>query len=270
MPLSCAAVVHTLGLITRLVFHVDAWIEASLLAVLLAAAWVVGFRIGRRRRDRGDRTGMGKVGEATLTLMALLLGFSFAVSLQKHDARRLAIVADSNAIGDFYTAASMLKEPVRSQLHDVIRDYAKHRFDLVEAHTSEAELQAALKEVAAMQNRMTELVRQALDAGDTATATPIVTTLNGVTSMHASRLSTYRDVLPGSVVVLLFVASIAAIALLGLHDGTEPMGHLKSDAIFIVLIVCCVYVTLDLNQAHRGMIQVSQEPMVKLIESMGP
>jgi hypothetical protein len=253
-----------------IVLYIDAWIQSLVLVALLACAWKIGFRVGRQRRDRGDQSGMGKVGEATLTLMALLLGFSFAVSLQKHDARRLAVVADSNAIGDFYTAACVLKEPVRTQLLTLIRQYAEQRLALVESNSNAKQLDAALDEAAAMQNRMTELVRHALDSGDIAAANPIVMTLNEVTSNHASRLSAYRDVLPWSVVLLLFIAAIVAIGLLGMHSGTEPTGHLASDAMFIVLIVCCVYVTIDLNQAHRGLIQVSQEPMERLIRSMGP
>ncbi len=258
-----------IGVIMGLVLYIDAWIQALALAALLASAWLVGFRIGRKRRDRGDPSGMGKVGEATLTLMALLLGFSFAVSLQKHDARRLSIVGDSNAIGDFYSAAYMLKEPVRTPLLALIKQYAEHRLALVESNNNTERLEAGLTEAAAMQNRMSDLVRKALDSGDTAVATPVVNTLNEVTSAHATRLSAYRDVLPWSVVVLLFVASIAAIGLLGMQSGSEPTGHRRSDALFIFLIVACVYVTIELNQANKGMIQVSQEPLQRLIQSMG-
>jgi hypothetical protein len=38
--------------------------------------------------------------------------------------------ADSNAIGDFYTCASSLKEPARTKLQAVIRQYAQARLDL--------------------------------------------------------------------------------------------------------------------------------------------
>ena len=47
------------------------------------------------------------------------------MALGRHDQRRLAVIAESNAIGDYYTCASLLKEPQRNQLQSVIRDYAQ-------------------------------------------------------------------------------------------------------------------------------------------------
>ena len=38
---------------------------------------------------------------------------------------------------------------------------------------------------------------------------------------------------------------------------------------FVVLVGLVVWVTLDLNQPHRGVITVSQEPLQRLLEGMG-
>ena len=46
----------------------------------------------------------------------MLLAFSFSMSLVKHEQRRQMVVTDSNAIGDFYTCVSLLKEPQREKL----------------------------------------------------------------------------------------------------------------------------------------------------------
>ena len=81
----------------------------------MLAAWRIGWRMGRALRGR-EGVKPSKFDDASMALLGLLLAFSFGMSIAKHDQRRLAVVADANAIGDFYTCASLLKEPTRTRL----------------------------------------------------------------------------------------------------------------------------------------------------------
>ena len=72
------------------------------------------------RARYGDCEG-SKFDDASLAFIGLLLAFTFGMSLAKHDHRRDMMVADSNAIGDFYTCARMLKETVQTKLQTVVR-----------------------------------------------------------------------------------------------------------------------------------------------------
>jgi len=60
--------------------------------------------------NRRAKAAVSKFLDASLAVLGLLLAFTFSTALVKHDQRRLMVVADSNAIGDFYTCASLLKE----------------------------------------------------------------------------------------------------------------------------------------------------------------
>jgi hypothetical protein len=100
------------------------------IALGMLAAWKVGFLMGGRLRRKGGGREPSKFDDASMALLGLLLAFTFGVSISKHDQRRLAVVADSNAIGDFYTCATLLKEPVRTELQNVIREYAELRVGL--------------------------------------------------------------------------------------------------------------------------------------------
>jgi hypothetical protein len=51
----------------------------------------------------------------------------------------MMVVGDANAIGDFYTCASLLKEPVRTKLRTVIHDYTSLRVDLAKRRYEESE-----------------------------------------------------------------------------------------------------------------------------------
>jgi hypothetical protein len=251
-------------LMAALLTNVDSWIIAVGLAVMMLLAWWGGWWRGRRHQKEEPSAPGIKFNDASIALLGLLLGFTFSMSLARHEQRRLMVVTDSNAIGDFSTCVSLLKEPVRSQLQAVLRRYIEHRLALVHTGLDEEKLQ----EIQTMQNQMQALVKQAVDAGTPVTV-PLVNTLNEVTSSHASRLSALRDRLPASIVALLVLTAIISMVLMGRHQGSSGNLHLGGTMGFVVLVCVTVWVILDLNQPHRGVIQVSQEPMERLLSGMG-
>jgi hypothetical protein len=186
------------------------------------------------------------------------------MSLSRHDQRRLMVVTDANAIGDFYTCASLRNDPVRGRLQAVVRRYAEYRLAMVSSRLDEERLREAQE----MQSEMQALVKQAVDAGTPVTV-PLVNTLNEVTSSHIARLAAARDRLQASIVALLFLTAVTSMVLMGRHQGTSGDLHLGSTLGFVVLVCMTVWVILDLNQPHQGLIRVSQEPMQRVLAGMG-
>jgi hypothetical protein len=242
----------------------DSWLLAAGAAVVMVAGWWIGWWIGRRqKRDESTAPGI-KFNDASMALLGLLLGFTFSMSLSRHDQRRLMVVTEGNALGDFYTCASLLSDPVRSQLQTVIREYTEYRLALVHSRFDEP----AFQRMQQMQNRMQSLVKQAVDTGTPVTV-PLVNTFNELTSAHIARLAALRDRLHPSVIALLFLAAMVSMVLMGRHQGASGHSHLAGTIGFVALVCLTIWVILDLNQPHRGAIQVSQEPMERVLSSMG-
>jgi hypothetical protein len=250
-----------------IVAQMNAWNVSLALALGMLAAWKVGIRMGDRLRRKGGGKEPSKFDDASMALLGLLLAFTFGISITKHDQRRLAVVADSNAIGDFYTCATLLKDPVRTKLQAVIREYIELRLRLARKTIDDSELESALLRFQQMHSQMTELVAQALSDG-TPIAVSLTNTLNEVTSNHAARLAAIRDRLPASIVVLLLVSSIVTTILISREQGFSASIEIAGTLCFILLVCLAIYVTLDLNQPERGIIVVSQEPLEKLLSSM--
>ena len=62
----------------------------------------IGFRIGRFVQDRTDteiKTLTGSIQASILGLLALLLGFTFSMSMQRYDNRSQALISEANTIG---------------------------------------------------------------------------------------------------------------------------------------------------------------------------
>jgi hypothetical protein len=244
----------------------DIRLVALILVVAMLVAWSIGKLMGERLLRKGA-TKPSKFDDASMALLGLLLAFSFGMSLAKHDQRRLAVVADSNAIGDFYTCASLLKEPSRTKLQAVIREYVQLRVDLARGPFRSSDLESALVKSTQLHTQMTEIVAQALSDG-TPIAVSLTNTLNEVTSNQASRLAAYRDRLPTSILFLLFACSIVTVLLIGREQGAANNSEIAGMLCFIFLVTLAVYVTLDLNQPESGWILVSQEPLERLLSSM--
>jgi hypothetical protein len=244
----------------------DIRIFALALAVAMLAAWRIGQRMGKGLRGE-DNVKPSKFDDASMALLGLLIGFTFGMSIAKHDQRRLAVVADGNAIGDLYTCASLLNGLNRTNLQAVIRQYAQLRLDLVRGQLRAGNLEEALVKFGRMHDQMTALVAQALSDG-TPIAVPLTNTLNAVFSNQASRLAAYRDRLPASIVILLSACAIVTALLIGREQGAEGCTDIAGTFCFILLVTFAVYVILDLNRPETGLIRVSQEPIEQLLLSM--
>jgi len=244
----------------RLFSETSDWVVAAVLAVAMLGGLWAGGRIGRHRSG-GDKT--DKFLDATLAVFGLILAFTFGMSLDKHAKRRAMVVADANAVGDFYNSVSLVKEPARSRLRALVKEYAEHRLALARTPPNEDERQAKLAEVRALHGRMLTEVGAAVDAG-TPVVEPLVGTFNALTSNHTERIAAGRDRLPTPILTLLALSAVGSAYLVGVARGRVGVPA----AMFILLVSAIVGVTLDLNQPARGLITVDQEPMEQALAGM--
>jgi NADH:ubiquinone oxidoreductase subunit 6 (subunit J) len=249
--------------VTEWFFRIDAWITGLVLAAVLTVVWAVA---GRKQAPGGEpRSGPTKGEEAILALLGLLLAFSFGMGMSKHDTRRAMAVDDANAIGDFYTTTRMVGEPTRTALHATVREYVENRLAAMRSSAPVEADDSTLRRSAALQATMVQLVRESIqDESRAPVAVVLIQTLNGLTSSHVRRLMASRDHLPASIVLLLIAASVLGIVILAKNEAPRNASILA----FVALVSALVFVIFDLNQPRRGLIQVSQEPMTRLYESI--
>lgn len=248
-------------------FEIDSWAVATVLGYLMVVGWTLGWRRGGQKALIGKLNTVN-VNEAILALFGLLLGFTFSMSLAKHDQRRLMLVNDSNCIGDFSTCASMLKEPYRGKLLADVKQYLQILLSPFPKITATDAFARKLNELQTLQGDMQTLVSQAVNDGTPITV-PLVNTLNGMSSSHASRLASLRDRLPLEIVLLLSFAAVVTMVLQGQRQGEAGNNLFTPSLGFILLASMVIWVTLDLNQPNRGLINLNKEPLERLLAGLG-
>jgi hypothetical protein len=252
----------------RIFERIDAWAIALCFAVGMVSAWMIGCRRGRRfPSEPGDDSG-SKFVDASVVLLGLLLAFTFSMALGGHEQRRSAVVAESNAIGDFYTCATLLSEPHRSKLQGIIRDYAGALLSSPDEDMTLAQQNASIQRSMEYYSQMTEIVDEANSEGPWI-ALALTNALNNVSSTAAVRFAAYRTRTPWSIVVLLFLSALVPSYLIGEKQGAIKMLHLSGVLSFMILVTAVIFVTLDLDQPHGGMIKVSRNSLARVVQSMG-
>jgi hypothetical protein len=244
----------------------DAAKIASIFAVMMVVALRLGWWLGHSRKIRSSDMTNSQWYGAVLSLLSLLLAFTVNTSIAKQNQRQQLVVADSNAIRDFYTHAGVLNEPAKSKLQELIREYTKLRIDLSQ-RLDEPSFENGMRRSDQIQAQMNDLVAGAVKNG-TPLGAALINAFDGMADRGDARLAANRDRLPTSVVLLLISAALVATLLVGVEEGTSGGRHMLGAAGFIFLVSFTVYVTLDLNQPEQGRITVSQEPIERLFLSM--
>jgi hypothetical protein len=240
---------------------------AMFLAIGMAASWIIGYWIGAKEATPILESAESRLDDASLTLLALLLAFTFGAAMARHEQRRLMVIADANAVGDFYTCASLLNEPLRMQLQTQIRGYTRLRLETAHQGLTAGELDHALHRFQLMQQEMTALVAQAMSNG-TPIAVSLTNALNEVTSAHGSRIGAAEDRLPVVSPLLLVTSALTSAFLVGREAGKLRRMAFAGIVSFILIVTLAIYVTFDLNDPQVGLIYPSQQPMQRVFSSM--
>jgi hypothetical protein len=111
-------------------YRLDLRVIFLLTIALFALATEVGFRLGRwvkAKVPESAKSHIGTLEAAVLALLALMLGFSFAMSLSRYDTRRDLVLAEADAIDTTYLRAQLLPSPHNEEVPKLLRKYVDVR-----------------------------------------------------------------------------------------------------------------------------------------------
>lgn len=249
------------------------WTLFVAVTVLLLAFSEAGFRLGLRlfaTKDEGRKTQIGGVQGAVLGLLGLLLGFTFAMAVSHYDGRRGLVLKEANAIGTTWLRASLLPEAHVTPVKDLLRRYTEARLSYQRLADDPAKLAEGLRVCAGLQ---TELWKHATAAAKEApndiTAT-FITALNETIDVDAERLAAGRATIPAGVWLLVVIVAACGCLTTSYGAGAEGERSMLGGLFLPILFVVVIVLVFDLAHSRQGMINVSQQPLVDLLQSIGP
>lgn len=242
-------------------------VALGIVVPLTLASALVGVRVGRRiagELSDSERTQLYGMQASLLGLLALLLGFSFAMAQTRFDLRKQLVVDESNAVGTARLRAGVVGDEPMQRLLD---DYVAVRLAGYAAR-DDAALAAVIDRSLALQRqlwtRISELGRR---QPQSLPVSLLMQSVNEVIDLHTKRLAAGRNHVPGAVLLmLLFVAAVT----MGWVGAGVGVGHRRGTAttlLLSLLISLVVGVVVDLDQPRAGLIRISQRPLAELLQS---
>jgi hypothetical protein len=240
--------------------------------VTLALAGLLGAWVRRwqeRKSPNADEDGDGEmegyVVSASLALLGLLLGFTFALAVDRFETRRALVLQEANAIGTAYLRSQALTEPHRSRMSKVLFDYADNRIAFATAARADQPRLLAIND-----RLLIDLWSAALAANDTIQNSPFtvafLSPVNEVIDLGASSKAARRVRVPSEVFLVLWIYIAVTAGILG-YARTQARGR-RVAGVLSVLVTMAFMLILDIDRPRDGGITEGQGPMLQLRDTL--
>jgi hypothetical protein len=236
--------------------------------VAILAVSELGWHLGTRSGGRGGGN-FSTLESAMLGLMALIIGFSFAMALSRYDARRDAILNEANAIETAALRARLLPDPHRTETLRLLRDYIKIRVDVAQSGKSFLEVKTAIDQSNVVQEALWLQVKTLVAKDGNMVPTGLfMQALNEMIDDQAKRLATLRNRVPNIVLLGLFVIAAIACGFAGYASGFDPKRTRLPVYITGFLVAMVILLIFDLDRPSSGFIRNNQQSIIDAAASM--
>ena len=240
------------------------------LIVLLLGATELGRVVGRHVRKSREEKDASTLATGMLGIFALLIAFTYSLSLARYDARRQIVLEEANAIGTTANYALMLDQPYRARVMELLKRYTEQRIAL----GSPFERQQFAHDVGAANADLSALWRVSVAA---TAANPqslptyrFVGALNEQTNIAEARITALRNHVPIVVLAVLAIVAMVSLGFVGYSAAISGFDRYVGLTIMAVTIGLLIALTIDLDRPNRGSIEISLQPLHDALAALPP
>lgn len=255
---------------TQLLYDHSSLAIAASLFIAIAVFNEIGYRLGRfvqLQTPDEVKTLTGSIQGSILGLLALLLGFTFSMSIQRFDSRSMALIDEANAIGTAQLRILLLPQAHQAEAAALMNEYVRMRVSLGHIDlTQQSKREAFRREVARLQSSLWALAVAATDVDPRPVTTGVfVKSLNDAIDSEGKRSALLQMHVPEVVLLLLFIAFISSGGIMGYSAGLSGTRMLVPLLLVSALITLIVFIIIDLDRPRRGLIQTDQSALISLL-----
>ncbi len=234
--------------------------------VVLWVAVQIGARIGTRLRPprEEERDDLSLVISSSLTLLALIIGFSFSMAVSRYDQRKNYEEEEANAIGTEYVRADLLPAADAARVKALLTEYLDHRLVFFTTR-DEQELERINKETVRLQDQMWSVVQRDATAQPTPILGLVVSGMNDVLNRQGYTQAAWWNRIPVGAWCLMIVLGICCSLLVG-YGARHKKGGLFTVLPFLLAVA--FFLIADIDSPRRGVIRVRPQNLISLSESL--
>lgn len=241
-------------------------IFALAFVVLWLAGWI-GAKLRTRLRGDGEddlRSDYSVVLGATLTLLGLIIGFSFSMAVSRYDQRKNYEEAEANAIGTEYVRADLLPQADAERVRELLKQYTDLRIQFYVTRDQE-ELRRIDADTARIQSELWTVASRPAMAQPTQVVALAVAGMNDVLNSQGYTQAAWWNRIPGAAWVLMFAIAIFSNGLLGYEARRFEV---KLFTVLPLVFAVSFFLIADIDSPRRGVIRVHPQNLESLRASL--
>jgi hypothetical protein len=233
--------------------------------VLWASAWFGATVLKKRRSlEEDERQYFGVIHGATLTLLALIIGFNVAMAIGHYDQRTNNEEREASAIGTEYLRLGVLADTDTNSARRLLEEYLNDRLRFYDTVDPKA-LERVDADTTQLQVKLWNVVRSPALATPTPVMALVVSGMNDVLNAQRYTQAAYWDRIPPGAWSLMAAIAIFANVMIGYSSRRET----QENGIFIILpVVLAISFMLiaDIDSPRGGLIHVRPSNLESLAQ----
>jgi len=236
--------------------------------LLLWASGGLGALLRRRKKLPDDAAGAdpGLILGASLTLLGLIIGFTFSMAITRFEQRTNYEEAEANAIGTEYVRVDVLPAPDAQRLRGLLAKYTQQRILFYEIREDQ-ELNRVNADTAQLQAELWTTVLRSANLQPSPLTALAVSGMNDVLNSQGYTQAAWWNRIPPSAWSLMLSIALCCNLLIGFcirRSGAEFMVFL----VMTLIVSISFFLIADIDSPRRGIIHVRPLNLVSLSESL--
>jgi hypothetical protein len=233
--------------------------------VLWLASWI-GAVLGSRRQTFSEsaRSDYSVIVGATLTLLGLLIGFTFSMATTRYDLRKSLEEEEANAIGTEYARLDFLPAADAAGLQALLREYTDLR---IRFYTSrdKPDLERIHAETTSMENQLWTILARGAKSQPSPLSALAVSGMNDVLNTQGYTQAAWWNRIPTAAWALMSL--IATLCNLLLGYGRQSKAIVLS-VVLPLAVSISFFLIADIDSPRGGVIRVRPQNLYALAEGL--
>jgi len=237
---------------------------ASIFIQCLAA--YCGYLLRPRERPTGTAApgDLDTIHAASLTLLGLIIGFTFSMAVGRYDQRKNYEEAEANAIGTEYSRADLLPDDMAAKVRALLSRYINQRIQFYETR-DQRQIAQINADTAVLQNELWSTGLRAAQAQPTPIMALVVSGMNDVLNSQGYTQAAWLNRIPIAAWCLMELIAIACNLLLGyklVGRGTRVL------LILPMITSIAFFLIADIDSPRYGVIRVIPQNLILQSQAM--
>jgi len=237
------------------------------LIVLRLAARFGSYLLAKRASMGGDEhDDLNVILAAALTLLGLIIGFTFSMAVTRYDQRKNYEEEEANAIGTEYLRVNLLPSSDTARIRQTLREYLDQRIAFYENRDA-----AKQPQIDADTSRLQAQLWSEVEASGRANPSPVVALavagMNDVLNRQGYTQAAWWNRIPLAAWCLMFAIAIACNVLIG-YTAHKANGKARRYMVFPLIVAISFFLIADIDSPSRGVIRVHPQNLEALAQSL--